>query len=151
MHIQKEPPFWDIFPEDGQIFSISGGKRALKHYSQLHRIKPKGEKVIRYSKQTVIGQQNVDLASSWEEVTQVLEVKACRQDREEIQRQVNHKFQQAENPPQKQRLYQHLITYLEQRALELDQQGGKDTPEYKREANIIQNVIKKFKINVNNG
>ena len=150
VHIQKEPPFWDIFPEDGQIFQLVVEARALEVLSQAENRKTK-EKVIRYSKQTVIGAQNVDLASSWEEVTQVLEVKACRQDKEEIQRQVKQKFQQAENPPQKQRLYQKLINYLEKRALELDQEGGKDSLEYKREANIIQKVIKKFKINLYDG
>ena len=41
------------------------------------------EKVVRYTRQTAIGEENVDIASSWEEAVQVLEVLACRGDREQ--------------------------------------------------------------------
>lgn len=147
VHIQKEPPFWDIFPEDAKIFQLVIQARALKVLEENIN-KATDEKVIRYQIKTATGQKNVDIASSWEDTTQVLEVRACRADREEIQRQITAKLNACITPKEKQNLYQQLLNYLKQRALELDAQGGKDTPEYKREDNIILNLIEEYKLNL---
>jgi hypothetical protein len=147
VHIQKEPPFWDLFPEDPQVFELAIKARALETlYSAIN--KKTKETVIRYTKKTVIGNKNIDLASSWEEVPQVLAIKACRQDREEVESQVNQKLHSAETNSQKQNLYQQLMSYLTQRALELDKEGGKDSLEYKREANIIEKLIENYQLNI---
>jgi hypothetical protein len=149
VHLQKEPPFWDVFPEDPAIFSLVVQARALGVLRQEENRTTK-ETVIRYTRQTAIGAESVDIASSWEEASQVLEVLACRPDREEIQRQVMQKLNAAETPRQKQAVFGQLTRYLEQRALELDKQGGKDSPDYKREARILLDVIERYKLKVEN-
>ncbi|MGK7940033.1 MAG: tubulin-like doman-containing protein [Crocosphaera sp.] len=145
VHIQKEPPFWDVFPEDPKIFQLVIQARALK-VLYLSENKATREKIIRYTRQTNIGLENVDIASSWEEASQILEVRACRPDREEIQRQIDHHLNSAETPEGKRQLYQTLTTYLNERAIELDKQGGKDSPEYKREAEIIKQLIDDYRL-----
>jgi ribosomal protein L40E len=147
VHIQKEPPFWDLFPEDPAIFRLVIQARALKVLQQATN-KATDEKVIRYQIQTATGVKNIDLASTWEDVTQVLEVKACRDDRQEIQRQLTAKLNACTTDIDKYRLYQQLLKYLEQRALELETQGGKDSLEYKREDRIILDLIEKYKLNI---
>jgi hypothetical protein len=142
VHIEKSPPFWDIFPEDDSIFELVILTRALKILRQDVNQKTK-DSIIRYSKETVIGEQNVDLASTWAEVIAVLEVKNCREDRQEIERQLAQKFDNSESDTEKQAIYRQLIAYLEQRAMDLAKQGGKDSPDYKREATIIQKAIEK--------
>ncbi|NET57358.1 MAG: hypothetical protein F6K47_14680 [Symploca sp. SIO2E6] len=145
VHIQKEPPFWDIFPEDPDILRIMVEARALKVLRQEENRTTK-EHVIRYTRQTAIGAENVDIAGSWEEVPQVLEVRACRPDREAIDTQVTQILNAVETDAQKQDLYHQLLTYLEERALELEKQGGKDSPDYKREGQIILKVIEKYQL-----
>ena len=145
VHLQKEPPFWDVFPEDPAIFKLVVQARAMG-VLRLEENRTTKEKVIRYTRPTAIGPENVDIASSWEEASQVLEVLACRPDREEIQRQVSQKLNAAATDSQKQTLFEQLTTYLEQRALELEKQGGKDSPDYKREARILLDVIEAYKL-----
>ncbi|EAZ93427.1 tubulin-like doman-containing protein [Crocosphaera chwakensis] len=147
VHIQKEPPFWDVFPEDPTIFQLVIQARAL-NVLYLSENKATRENTIRYTRKTNIGLENVDIASSWEEASQILEVRACREDREEIQRQITKKLDQAETPQQKRQLYQTLMAYLEHRSLELEKQGGKDSPEYKREAEIIKRLIDDYQLYV---
>lgn len=149
VHLQKEPPFWDIFPEDQSIYNLVIQARALNVLTYQTNQKTR-ENVIRYTRQTVIGAENVDLAASWEEVVSVLQIKACRSDREEVEQQVNQQINSCETDSQKQRLYEKLLKYLEQRGIELlkEKKGGKDAPEYKREAKIIQNLIESQKLNV---
>lgn len=140
VHIQKEPPFWDVFPEDPKIFQLVIQARAL-NVLYLSENKATRENTIRYTRRTNIGLEDVDIASSWEEASQILEVRACREDREEIQRQITEQLNQADTSQQKRQLYQTLTAYLEHRSLELEKQGGKDSPEYKREAEIIKRLI----------
>jgi hypothetical protein len=145
--LQKEPQFWDIFPENPQVYQLVVEARSLK-VLRMEENRSTKEKVIRYTRQTVIGEENVDIASSWEETVQVLEVLACRGDREEIDRQVNAKLEQAETDREKQQLYQQFMAYLNQRQTELEKEGGKDSLIYKREAKIIQDVITRYKLPV---
>lgn len=147
VHLQKEPPFWDLFPEDAQIFSLVVQGRALKILRQeLNRTTK--EQVIRYTRQTEIGSDDVDIASSWEETPQVLEVPVCRDDREAIQLQLSQRVNSAETSSQKHELFQQLVDYLEERASELNKLGGKDSPDYKREATIVLEFIKTHKLKV---
>ncbi len=145
VHLQKEPPFWDIFPEDPQVFKLIVQARALDVLRQDTNTSTR-ESVIRYTRQNTIEAENVDLASSWEETSQVLEVKACREDREEIQRQVEEKYTNAETDAEKQALYNQLVKYLKQRSEEL--QGGKDSPDYRRDRAIIQEVVRTYQLKV---
>lgn len=139
VHIHKEPPFWDVFPENPDVFRLVVQARAFG-VLRLEENRNTKENVIRYTRETVLGTENVDIASSWEEVVQVLEVLACRPDKEEIQRQVSEKLK-ADQPEAKQALYTQLVAYLKQRETELEKNGGEDSPNYKREATIIQTVI----------
>lgn len=145
VHIQKEPPFWDLFPEDPEVFRLVLQARALG-VLRLEENRGTQEKVIRYSRKNVISAENVDIAASWEEAVQVLEVLACRPDREEIHKQVSAKFSAADQPQSKQALYDQLITYLKQREADLEKLGGADNPDYKHEVTIIQDVIKSHKL-----
>ncbi len=144
VHIQKEAPFWDVFPEDPKILQLVVQARALGVVRREENRNTK-EKVIRYTVKTVLGQENVDLASSWEETLQLLEVVACRPDKEEIEKQVKAILTAAETVPQKQQLYSQLKAYLDTRETELDQEGGNESPVYKRELKIIQEVIVTYK------
>ncbi len=49
----------------------------------------------------------------------MLEVKACREDKEKIQSQVTAKLQDSATPEKKQALYRTFIEYLQQRSEEL--------------------------------
>ncbi|MBD1896275.1 tubulin-like doman-containing protein [Coleofasciculus sp. FACHB-129] len=145
VHIQKEPPFWDIFPENPDIFRLVVQARALQ-VLRIEENRLTKEKVIRYTRQTVIGLENVDIASSWEEAVQVLQVLACRPDKEEIQRQVTAKLTQADTVQKKQALYHQLKVYLDRRAVELEKEGATDSLNYKREARVIQEMIEVYKL-----
>ncbi|MHC5916744.1 MAG: zinc ribbon domain-containing protein [Nostoc sp.] len=140
VHIQKEPPFWDVFPENPENFKLVVQARALG-ILRLEENRSTKEKVIRYIRETVIGKENVEIASSWEEAVQVLEVLACRPDKEAIQRQVSAKLANADQAQEKLALYDQLINYLKQREAELEKVGGSDSPDYKREATITQDLI----------
>ena len=145
VHLTKEPPFWDVIPEDSNVFKLAVQARALEVlFQEVNRATK--EQTIRYTQQTAIGSEKVDLASNWEEAPQILQVRACRRDREEIERQVNHIFATAESDTQKQQLYQKLLDYLRQRAIELAKSGGEDSPLYMREKAIVIDVINKYKL-----
>ncbi|MGK7902740.1 MAG: tubulin-like doman-containing protein [Hormoscilla sp.] len=145
VHMQKEPPFWDLFPEDPQVFKLVVQARALGILRQEENRATK-ENAIRYTRQTAVDTENVDLASSWEEAAQVLEVLACRDDREEILRQVTLKLNEAETDSQKQELFDLLTQYLDRRKEDLSKMGGEDSPEYKREKTIILETIEAYKL-----
>jgi hypothetical protein len=145
VHIQKELPFWDIFPEDPKVFQLVVQARALE-VLKLEENRSTQEKVIRYQRQTVTSAESVDIASTWEEAVQVLEVQACRPDRDEIQRQIDQKFAEADQPASKQALYDQLLAYLKQRQTELIKVGGADSSEYKREFTLVEAMITQYKL-----
>ena len=145
VHIQKELPFWDVFPEDPNVFQLVLQARALS-VLRLEENRSTQEQVIRYTRRTLTSTENVDVASTWEEAVQVLEVQVCRPDREEIQRQISAKLSAAEQPASKQALYNQLVAYLKQREAELERVGGTDSPEYKRELVIIEDLIQSYKL-----
>lgn len=140
VHIQKEPPFWDVFPENPEVFKLVVQARALD-ILRLEENRNTKETVIRYTRETVIGSENVEIASSWEEAVQVLEVLACRPDKEAIQHQVSAKLADTDQAQDKLGLYDQFMNYLKEREAELEKIGGSDSPDYKREATIIKNLI----------
>lgn len=145
VHIQKEPPFWDVFPEDANVFRLVLLARVLRVLREEENQKTK-EHLIRYTQQTTVGEENIDIAATWEEAVQVLQVGACRRDREAIEEQVTYRLTSAETAEQKKQLYDLLLQYLDDRALELQKEGGKDTPEYKRESTILRETIEQYKL-----
>ena len=145
VHIQKEPPFWDVFPEDPNILRLVVQSRALRVMRQDTNQSTQ-EQVIRYTRRTEIGTENIDLASSWEEAAQVLEVLACRPDREEIQKQLTRRISLTETPEQKQTLFQQIMAYLQQREQDLAKAGGRDSLEYRRESDILLELIRQYKL-----
>jgi hypothetical protein len=145
VHIQKEAPFWDIFPEDEKVFELVVQARSL-HVLRQEQNRVSKEQAVRYTRQTSIGQETIDIAANWTEATQVLEVAACRDDREEIQRQLTQQMTALETDGQKQGMYQQLMGYLEQRAIDLDKVGGKESPEYRRESEVIRKLIETYKL-----
>ncbi|MDM7325713.1 MAG: SHOCT domain-containing protein [Thermosynechococcus sp. Uc] len=145
VHLQKDPPFWDVFPENPQILKLVVTARALHVLKQAEN-RATREITIRYTRHTAVGPEDVDIAANWEEVTPVLEVLACRPDLEEIQRQVTVILKAAATPEQKQALYAHLLNYLKRREEELHKAGGRDSLEYKREAAILQEVIQAYQL-----
>ena len=58
----KKNPFWDIFPENPQIYQLVVEARSLK-VLRISENRSTKEKVIRYIRKTVIGEENVDIAS----------------------------------------------------------------------------------------
>ncbi len=140
VHMQKEPPFWDIFPEEPAIYRLVVLARALGVLRQEFNQTTK-EQVIRYQQMSVMGPENIDIASNWTEVPQVLEVIACRTDRVEIQRQVDQILDAAETDAAKQSLYSQLMGYLKQRAVDLFKAGGEDSREHKSERTIIKDLV----------
>jgi len=150
VHLTKEPPFWDVIPEDPKIFKLVVQARSLDIlFQEMNRATK--EQTIRYTQQTVLGKEKVDLASNWEEAPQILQVRACLEDKQEIERQVNHILETAESDSQKQKLYQKLSGYLQKRARELEKFGGEDSPLYLQEKDIILGVITQYKLANQNG
>ena len=150
VHLTKEPPFWDVFPENPEIYNLVVQARALGVLF-LEVNKATQENSIRYTQQTALGQEKVDLASNWEEVPQILEVRACRDDLEAIRQKVNRIYEAAATDAQKQELYQQFTDYLAARARELDKQGGQDSPVYAREKAIALKIINQYRLgNVSN-
>ena len=145
VHLSKAIAFWDIFPEDSKVYKLVVQARAFNIlFSDVNRATQ--EPTIRYKRQTSLGLENVDIASNWEEVPQVLQIRACLEDKEEIQRQVNAIYEAAEIDEQKQQLYQQLTDYLKQRAIELEKLGGEDSPIYARERNIVLGLVRDYKL-----
>jgi hypothetical protein len=90
----------------------------------------------------------MDIASTWEETVQVLQVGVCRDDRQKIQNQVDDRLQSAKTNDQKLELYKVLLRYLQSRVQDLREEGGEDSPVYKRESQIMRETIQQYKLDV---
>ncbi len=147
VHIQKEPPFWDICPDNPEVFRLVVLARALEVLRRELNLNTE-ENTIRYSRRNAIGlTENVDIAGSWTEAVQMLDVQACRPDKEEIERQVQFKLTNAKTAEGKQTLCQQFLNYLQQREAELQKEGGADSPDYRQEATIINEAIVQYRLN----
>jgi hypothetical protein len=147
VHTDKRMPFWDLLPEDPKIYQLVVLARALGVLTLEQNQKTK-EDTIRYVQTGVIGDQKIEIASSWVDAVQVLAVAACRPDCDEIQRQADDRLDSADSPEKKTQCYQQLMTYLKQRENELKPDGGTDSPDHKREAEILKQTIEKYGLKV---
>lgn len=145
VHLTKEAPFWDIFPEDENVFKLVVQARALNVLQEKENRATK-ETNICYIYQTEFEQEKVEIASSWEEVPQILEVRACRTDYEEIERQVQAILEEAETKEEKQEIYQQFDSYRRRRLKDLERDGGEDSKQYRREWSILKEVAKKYQL-----
>lgn len=148
VHIHKSEPVWDISPEDNEIFKLAIQARAFRVLREEIN-KTTKEQTIRYSYDNGLEVESIDIASNWEEVIQVLEVPVCQPDREEIQKQVSEILNALDDEAQRKDIYSQVVRFREQRALDLDKSGGKDSPQYKREAEVINDLILKYRLKVN--
>jgi Tubulin like len=148
VHIQKEPPFWDIFPDDPKIFDLVIIARAFGILRSDINKKTEGI-VIRYQMNSAAGTgiENIDIGSTWEEVVQALQLPICSDDREEIQRQNKIEIGSTDTSDKKQKLHQKANAYLALRKSELDKLGGSASDEYKKEKNVIDRFIIDNKLN----
>ncbi|WP_017295720.1 tubulin-like doman-containing protein [Geminocystis herdmanii] len=146
VHLSKALAIWDIFPEDDRIYELVVQARAFNIlFADINQATK--EPTIRYQVETEIGMRKVDVASNWEEVTQVLEVPVCLPDKEEIQRQVNSIYEAAaKNEAYKTPIFQKFQDYLLERARELQDFGGDQNPMYLKDSAIIERLVREYKL-----
>lgn len=147
VHNCKQPPFWDLFPENLNIYKLQIIARALGVLRETINYESQ-ENLIYYTRSTALGPEKVIIASSWEEVPQILEVKACQTDLESITKQVNKALEAAQTIEHKRWLFHQFTQYLEQRAEELENQGGKENTIYQREHQIILKLIEDYRLQI---
>lgn len=137
VHIQKDIVFWDFIPPDSQIEELVVIYRALEIL--LDEInQSNNQRVIRYTIEVHGEQEKVTLAANWEDAVQVLQLPDCRNDKEELKRQLDELIYAAETPAQKQQIQEKLESYLQKRLSDFRRQGAEDNPRYLRERNIIR-------------
>lgn len=139
VHLQKEMIFWDFIPPPARIEKLVVILRALEILKPEINQNTK-QNVICYSAIIKGQQEKVTLAANWEDALQVLELPDCRQDRQELERQLEAKLEAAETLEQKQKLNHKLKSYLEIRLQDFRKQGGDDNPLYLKEKDIIRDL-----------
>jgi len=142
VHTTKNPPFWDIFPDDRELELVIKARAwdvLRREVNQANQ-----EDMIRYIRRTPVGNEPVDLAENWDEAIQVLQ--ASRNDRREVTQQVESKIRDAESPEQKQALSAKLREYLENRRAELAPEGGSDNTLYRKESSVVRRVIETYNL-----
>ncbi|MDB9395635.1 hypothetical protein PN479_09550 [Microcystis aeruginosa CS-573] len=129
VHIQKDLIFWDFIPPDSQIEELVVIYRALEIL--LDEInQSNNQRVIRYTIEVHGEQEKVTLAANWEDAVQVLQLPDCRNDKEELKRQLDELIYTAETPAQKQQIQEKLESYLQKRLSDFRRQGAEDNPRY---------------------
>jgi len=144
VHIQKDMVFWDFHRPDPAIEKLVLIARALEILRQEINQKTKKE-VIRYRIMTALGEDKVTVAANWEDTVQVLQLPDCREDKEEVERQLNELLDQAETESQKQQLGKQLQDFLAER-LKTEFRNNDDEPMYRREKTIILEFITQHKL-----
>jgi hypothetical protein len=105
--------------------------------------------VIRYIKTNDLGNEKITVATSWEDSILVLELPDCREDKEEVQRQLDSLLEAAEdNQVQKQQLRQKLESFLAERLQTVYKKTGEDNPLFLRERTIIREFLIEKKLAV---
>lgn len=140
VHLQKDLVFWDFMPSDPAVEKLVLIARAFGILRQETNQKIKKD-VIRYRKNSELDEDIVTLAANWEEAVQILELPDCRDDRREVQKQLDQLLEQAETDLQKQELRGRLETFLAERLRNEFRKIGQDTPQYLMEKSIIQEFI----------
>ncbi|GCE93113.1 hypothetical protein NIES46_11620 [Arthrospira platensis NIES-46] len=144
VHIQKDMVFWDFHRPDPTIEQLVLIARAFEILRQEINKKTKQD-VIRYRIMTKLDEDNVTVAANWEDTVQVLQLPDCREDRQEVERQLNELLDQAETESQKQQLGKQLQDFLAER-LKTEFRNNNDEPMYLREKNIILEFIINHKL-----
>jgi len=148
VHLQKDMVFWDLVPPDSTLEKLVLVSRVFG--SLREEINQKTQKsVIRYRKKTELGEDVITLSSSWEDAIQVLELPDCREDRTEIEHQLEELLEKAETEPQKQQLRKQMEDFLKERLETIYRKIGADDPLYLRERTIIQEFITEHKLGTN--
>ena len=140
VHIQKDMVFWDFMPSDPAVEKLVLIARIFGILKQETNQKTKKD-VIRYRKNSELDEDIVTLASTWEDAVQILELPDCRDDRGEVQKQLDELLEQAETDLQKHQLRTRLDTFLTERLSSEFRKIGQDDPRYSREKTIIQEFI----------
>jgi hypothetical protein len=148
VHIQKDIIFWDFMPSDPNIEKLVLVSRALGILKE--EINKNTQKtVIRYIKTNDLGNEKITVATSWEDSILVLELPDCREDKEEVQRQLDSLLEAAEdNQVQKQQLRQKLESFLAERLQTVYKKTGEDNPLFLRERTIIREFLIEKKLAV---
>ncbi|MGD1903434.1 MAG: tubulin-like doman-containing protein [Geitlerinemataceae cyanobacterium] len=141
VHIQKDPPFWDVFPPDERVYQLVVLARVLEVLT-VEFNKASKDNTICYQVQSATGDEKVEIASTWEEAVQLLEIDTCRRDREAVSAQVSRIFADAESDDAKRVLTDKLAEFLKMREAELP--AGQDSPEYRRDRQIVKETIEKY-------
>ncbi|MDT9184410.1 tubulin-like doman-containing protein [Limnospira sp. PMC 289.06] len=139
VHIQKDMVFWDFHRPDPTIEQLVLIARAFEILRQEINKKTKQD-VIRYRIMTKLGEDKVTVAANWEDTVQVLQLPDCREDRQEVERQLNELLDQAETESQKQQLGKQLQDFLAER-LKTEFRNNNDHPMYLKEKTIIGEFI----------
>jgi hypothetical protein len=141
VHIQKDIIFWDFTPSDPTIEKLVLVARALdilKEEVNKNTQKP----VIRYLKSTPVGDENITVSTSWDDAILVLELPDCREDKAQVQSQLDQILEAAQdNQQNKQQLRQKLENFLAERLRTAYKKEGEDHPIYLRERTIIREFI----------
>jgi hypothetical protein len=143
VHIQKDPPFWDVFPPDDKVYELVLLARVLGILN-VELNKSSKEDTICYQCQTSTGLEKIEIASNWEEAVQILSIDTCRRDKEAIQDQVDNVLLGAESSEAKQALTDQFNAFLKERERELT--GGSDDPAYRRDNEIVKKTIVKYNL-----
>ncbi|KDR55003.1 zinc ribbon domain-containing protein, partial [Limnospira platensis] len=144
VHIQKDMVFWDFHRPDPTIEQLVLIARAFEILRQEINKKTKQD-VIRYRIMTKLGEDKVTVAANWEDTVQVLQLPDCREDRQEVERQLNELLDQAETESQKQQLGKQLQDFLAER-LKTEFRNNDEETMYLREKNIILEFIINHKL-----
>ncbi|BAI94202.1 tubulin-like doman-containing protein [Arthrospira platensis NCB002] len=144
VHIQKDMVFWDFHRPDPTIEQLVLIARAFEILRQEIN-KTTKQDVIRYRIMTELGEDKVTVAANWEDTVQVLQLPDCREDRQEVERQLNELLDQAETESQKQQLGKQLQDFLAER-LKTEFRNNDEETMYLREKNIILEFIINHKL-----
>jgi len=148
VHLQKDIVFWDLVPPDPTLEELVLVSRAFGLLQE--EINQNTQKsVIRYRKKTPLGEDTITLASTWEDVIQILELPDCQPDRTEIEGQLEKVLENAQTQPQKQQLRKQLEDFLNERLQTVYRKIGTHDPLYLRERTIIQEFIIAHKLGTN--
>lgn len=140
VHLQKDMVFWDFMPSDPAVEKLVLIARIFGILKQETNQRTRKD-VIRYRKKSELGEDIVTLAANWEDAVQILELPDCRDDRREVQRQLDEMLEQAETDLQKQQLRTRLDAFLAERLRSEFRRNGQDDPLYLQEKTIIQEFI----------
>lgn len=145
VHLQDDIVYWDVIPPDPTVEKLVLACRALGILFE-ETIQVTLKTVIRYQTSRMGMLEKITIASSWDGVTQVLQVPQCREDREHLESKLKDRIHHTNADFHRQGLTQLFLNYLENRLETFRPDGGEDYPQYKREKNIILGLIEEYQL-----